>query len=86
MVVRAPGGNEPNVAAQSTKRGGEEPRPTPADGARRALADRRALLFLDGTETADDLRAVLDLRGGCGVLVTSRRRADARYRVQTARA
>lgn len=56
---------------------GEEPRPTPRDAARRALANRCALLILDGTEDADDLQAVLNVRGGCGVLVTSRTRKDA---------
>jgi tetratricopeptide (TPR) repeat protein len=56
---------------------GEEPRPTPRAAAQRALAGRRALLYLDGTEDADDLPSVLDVRGGCGVLVTSRQRRDA---------
>jgi tetratricopeptide (TPR) repeat protein len=35
------------------------------------------LLILDGTEEAEDLRKVLNVRGGCGVLVTSRARRDA---------
>jgi tetratricopeptide (TPR) repeat protein len=56
---------------------GEEPRPSPRDAARRVLAGRRALLVLDGAENADDLGAVLAVAGGCGVLVTSRRRGDA---------
>jgi hypothetical protein len=56
---------------------GEEPRPSPAAAAQRALAGRRALLVLDGAENADDLGAVLEVAGGCGVLVTSRRRGDA---------
>jgi len=56
---------------------GEEPRPTPQDAARRALSGRAALLVLDGAEAADDLGAVLSVAGGCGVLVTSRRHADA---------
>ena len=55
----------------------EEPSPTLRAAARRALAGRRALLFLDGTENADDLPSLLEVRGGCGVLVTSRRRRDA---------
>ncbi len=55
----------------------EEPRPTPYDAARRVLAGRRALLLLDGAENADDLGAVLEVRGGCGVLITSRQRKDA---------
>jgi tetratricopeptide (TPR) repeat protein len=56
---------------------GEEPKPTPAAAAQRALAGRRALLFLDGTEVADNLPTVLEIRSGCGVLVTSRSRKDA---------
>ena len=56
---------------------GEEPSPTPEAAARRALASRQALVLLDGTEAADDLRAVLDVCGGCGVLVTSRKSDDA---------
>lgn len=57
---------------------GEEPRPTPRDAARRSLASRMTLLILDGSEAADDLNSVLDVRGNCGVLVTSRRRGDAK--------
>jgi len=56
---------------------GHDPRPTPADAARMALAGRRAMLVLDGAEEADDLGAVLACAGGCGVLITSRRRGDA---------
>ncbi len=56
---------------------GEEPKPTPRDAAQRVLAGKQALLLLDGTEDADDLRSVLDVRGGCGVIVTSRSRKDA---------
>lgn len=56
---------------------GEEPRPTPATAARRALSGRVALLLLEGSENADDLDAVLQVCGGCGVLITSRRRTDA---------
>ena len=52
-------------------------RDTSADAARRVLANKRALLFLDGTEQASDLRAVLDVRGACGVLVASRKSRDA---------
>lgn len=44
---------------------------------RQVLAGRKALLILDGTEEADDLPAVLALRSTCGVLITSRKRADA---------
>ena len=56
---------------------GAEPRPSLPSAALRVLAGKRALLVLDGTEDTDDLRAVLDVRGGCGVLVTSRARQDA---------
>ena len=56
---------------------GEEARPTPAEAALRALSGKQALLILDGAEEAADLRTVLDVRGGCGVLVTSRARKDA---------
>lgn len=51
---------------------------TPATAAKRALAGRQALLFLDGAENADKLSDVLAVRGKCGVLITSRRRKDAR--------
>lgn len=44
---------------------------------RNALSGKKALLILDGTEQADDLPALLRLRGGCGVLITSRKRTDA---------
>ena len=56
---------------------GEEVRPTPKEAAQRALAGRRGLLLLDGTELADDLRAVLEVCDQWGVLVTSRQRKDA---------
>jgi tetratricopeptide (TPR) repeat protein len=56
---------------------GEEPRPTPRDAARRALSGRTALLVLDGAENADDLGAVLEVTGGCGVLITGQRHGDA---------
>ena len=56
---------------------GEEVQPTPKEAAQRALAGRRGLLLLDGTEQADDLRAVLDVCDQWGVLVTSRQRQDA---------
>ena len=48
-----------------------------ASTVRQALSGRKALLMLDGTEEADDLQAVLRLRGQCGVLITSRKRNDA---------
>ena len=56
---------------------GEEPKPTPSIAAQRALSGRKVLLILDGTENADDLGAVLSVRGVCAVLITSRDRTDA---------
>jgi tetratricopeptide (TPR) repeat protein len=56
---------------------GEDPKPSPALAAQRALAGRKVLLLLDGTEDADDLRKVLDVVNGCGVLITSRKHSDA---------
>ena len=56
---------------------GEEPRPTRAAAAQRALANRTGLLVLDGCEQADDLDAVLAVRGQCAVMLTSRRHSDA---------
>jgi tetratricopeptide (TPR) repeat protein len=47
------------------------------DAARRLLADKQVLLIWDGAEEADDLPALLSVRGGCGVLITSRKRSDA---------
>ncbi|XOF32310.1 MAG: tetratricopeptide repeat protein [Candidatus Electrothrix sp. YB6] len=41
-----------------------------------ALGSKQALLVLDGAEEADDLDAVLRLRGTCGVLITTRKRTD----------
>jgi len=55
---------------------GHVPNPDPFAALEAALRDRVALLVLDGAEEADDLRALLDRRGRCGVLVTSRRRTD----------
>lgn len=56
---------------------GGEARPTPRAAALNILGGKQALLVLDGTEDADDLEAILTIRGGCGVLVTSRRHEDA---------
>ncbi|MCB0154980.1 MAG: tetratricopeptide repeat protein, partial [Anaerolineae bacterium] len=50
---------------------------TSSGAARRMLAGKRALVLLDGAEEAEDLRAVLELLGSWGVLVTSRKRGDA---------
>ena len=55
----------------------EEQQDTSPDAARRLLANKRALLILDGAEEAGDLPAVLRLRGACGVLITSRKKEDA---------
>ena len=56
---------------------GVDPRPTPRDAARQALAGKQALIVLDGAEAADDLEAVLAVMGSCGVIITTRRHADA---------
>jgi tetratricopeptide (TPR) repeat protein len=57
---------------------GEDPRQgTPETAAKRALGGRWALLILDGAENADNLQAVLEVRSGCGVLVTSSQHKDA---------
>lgn len=56
---------------------GEDPRQSPLDAAKKALAGRRALIVLDGAEACDDLQTVLSVTGGSGVLITSRRHSDA---------
>ncbi len=56
---------------------GVEPLPVPRDAARQALAGKQALIVLDGAEAADDLEAVLAVIGSCGVIITTRRHADA---------
>ena len=56
---------------------GEEPVPSPALAAQRALSRRRTLLVLDGAEQADQLEQLLAACGGSAVLMTSRKRADA---------
>lgn len=48
----------------------------PILAARRALSGKKALMILDGTEEAGDLQTLLQLRGGCGVLITTRDRSD----------
>ncbi len=50
---------------------------TSPDAARRLLANKQALLILDGAEEAKDLPAMLKLCGACGVLITSRKNEDA---------
>ena len=67
-----------DVALEAIARAfGEEARPTPEAAAQRALSRRYALLVLDGAEDADDLRKVLHVAGGCGVLMTTRNSEDA---------
>lgn len=56
---------------------GEELDPTPVIAAQRVLSGRQALLILDGAENADDLSALLEVAGSCGILITSRRKSDA---------
>jgi tetratricopeptide (TPR) repeat protein len=56
---------------------GEDPRQSPLDAAKKALAGRRALIVLDGAEACDDLPTVLSVTGSCGVLITTRRHSDA---------
>jgi len=55
----------------------EKLRPNPIEAARRALANRRAMIILDGAEAADHLEEVLSVAGSCGVLITTRRHRDA---------
>ncbi len=56
---------------------GEDPRPTPALAAQRALSGRHTLLVFDGAEEADSLRQVLEVCAGQTILITSRKRTDA---------
>jgi len=65
------------AAAEIARAYGLDPNPDPLAAMTAALGRRVALLVLDGAEAADDLGALLDRRGGCGVLITSRRREDA---------
>jgi hypothetical protein len=55
----------------------EELRPNPIEAARRALANRHALIILDGAEAADHMEEILSVSGSCGVLITTRRHRDA---------
>ncbi len=55
----------------------EDPRQSPLDAAKKALAGRRALIVLDGAEACDDMPTVLSVTGGSGVLITTRRHGDA---------
>ena len=42
----------------------------------RLLSGKRALLFFDGTEEADNLKSLLEIRGKCGVLITTQNKSD----------
>jgi tetratricopeptide (TPR) repeat protein len=55
----------------------EDPRQSPLDAAKKALAGRRALIVLDGAEACDDLQTVLSITGSSGVLITTRHHGDA---------
>ncbi|MBP7963446.1 MAG: tetratricopeptide repeat protein [Caldilineaceae bacterium] len=69
---------DPDMAFEQIARSlGEDPRPSPESAARRALANRKLLLLLDGTEACPDLDRVLRVRGNCGVLITTRQLSDA---------
>ena len=52
---------------------GVDPHPSPRDAALQALAGKTALIVLDGTEAANDLKVVLGVTGGCGVLITTQK-------------
>ncbi len=72
--------NQPRVdiaLEQIARTLGEEPKPTPYDAVQRVLTGRQALLVLDGAEQADDLAGLLDIRGDCGVVLTSRHSHEA---------
>jgi tetratricopeptide (TPR) repeat protein len=72
--------NQPRVdiaLEQIARSLGEEPKPTPYDAVQQALTGRQALLVLDGAEQADDLAGLLDIRGDCGVVLTSRHSHEA---------
>ncbi len=55
----------------------EEARDTSQAAALRTLSQRQTLLILEGTEQAVDLPTLLQTRGDCAVLITSRRQSDA---------
>ncbi len=67
-----------DLALESIARAfGEEPKPNPATAAQRALAGKRVLMLLDGTEEADDLPKIQAVASDCAILITSRRKKDA---------
>ena len=49
----------------------------PTSACQQALSGKRALLILDGAEDAAELRPILNMRGDCGVLITTRDRNQA---------
>lgn len=51
---------------------GTKPQGNLKSAAQRILSGKRLLLVLDGAEVADDLMSMLEIRGNCGVLITSR--------------
>ena len=57
---------------------GEEALPDPRSAARRTFGGRKALLILESTENANDLGSLLEIRDHCAVIITTRRRSDAR--------
>jgi len=59
----------------------DDPQDNGPDAVYRLLANKQALIILDGAEEADDLPAVLRCCGACGVLITSRKRSDAPSRL-----
>ena len=64
------------AAADFARAYGLDPNPDPFAALGAALRGRVALLILDGAEEADDLHQLLARRDRCGVLITSRKRAD----------
>jgi len=76
-----------NIALEKiAKLFGEEPKPTPAEAAQKALSGKQALILLDGAEDADDLPLILNLLDNCCALVTTRKKQDAgseRYDIQS---
>ena len=64
------------AAADFARAYGRDPNPDPFAALGAALRGRVALLILDGAEEADDLHQLLARRDRCGVLITSRKRAD----------
>jgi energy-coupling factor transporter ATP-binding protein EcfA2 len=67
-----------NIALEQIARiFGEEPKPSPFDAALRALSNRKVLILLDGTESADNIHNVIKVTGQCCLIITSRDTQDA---------